>query len=587
MNSAFCNAGAGLRRWVGALCAIAIVLGGCRSPSSNRSGEDQVLELRLASEPDRIHPMLSRRSVSTLVERQIFLPLMQFHPRDLSLVPVLLETAPAITDDTIEGRPLWRYTMRLRPSAQWQDGTPVTGYDYLFTIKAALNPLLQNNQWRRYAEVIDSVQIDSADPKHFHVWVQPGLFSYIIACNLELYPEHYYDSAYLLRPYTLRTLKRLDGSGDTVLKTFAHRFSASRLSRKPMGCGPFYLDEWIPQHRITLQRVPRWWGQHLEDEVDIFRVNPTALVFHIIEDEISAVELLKQGKLHIVYDISPGLFVRLKGAKSSEVKTFTPTAMRYYYVVINNRHLILRNRDVRRALAHCVDVHAFIDYALEGLGIPVTGPIHPTKPYALRLPSIAMDLEQARRLLHKSGWKDSDGDGIRDSLIHGRRRKLVLDLWITGSETSRKFALTLKQNAAKAGIDIDIRQSRLRDILQRIYKGDFALAPLSIRQSSGLDELGNTWHSRHWPPHGKNFCYYSNPQVDVWLDSLHLVRDTTSLYRLYDNIQRAIYDDQPAVFLAAPQERIAVHRYVELSQTPIPPGFYLNWTKLHTFVEHQ
>jgi len=584
MNGRSLNWRFGLRR-VGIFCAIAWMLWGCRLQPSDRNGEDRVLELRLASEPDRIH--LSRRNVSTLVERQIFLPLMQFHPRDLVLVPALLEAAPKVTDDTVDGRPLWRYTMRLRSTAQWHDGTPVTGYDYLFTMKAALNPFLQNNQWRRYAEVIDSVQIDAEDPKRFRVWVQPGMFSYIIACNMELYPEHYYDSAQLLRTYSLRALKRSTDRRDTVLKAFAHHFSASSLSRNPLGCGPFYIEEWIPQHRITLKRQPNWWGQPLEHREDIFRVHPSAIVFHIIEDEITAIELLKQGKLHIVYDVSPGKFVRLKEEKTSAVRTFTPTAMHYYYVVLNNAHPILRKRDVRRALAHCVDVHDFIDYALEGLGTPVTGPVHPIKPYAVDLPPIAKDLKKARQLLRRSGWKDSDGSGYRDSTIRGRLRDLTLDLWITGSETSRKFALSLKQNAAQVGIDIHIRQSRLRDILQRIYTGDFALAPLSIRQSPGLDELGNTWHSRHWPPHGKNFCYYRNPHVDAWLDSLRVVRDTAVMYRLYAEIQRAIYDDQPAIFLAAPHERIAVHKSVELAQTAIPPGFHLNWTKLHTFVEHQ
>ena len=51
--------------------------------------------------------------------------------------------------------------------AQWDDGTPVTAVDYLFTLKAVFNPLVKANAWRAISVFHCRSETDPGDPRQF------------------------------------------------------------------------------------------------------------------------------------------------------------------------------------------------------------------------------------------------------------------------------------------------------------------------------------------------------------------------------------------------------------------------------------
>ncbi len=81
-----------------------------------------------------------------------------------------------------------------------------------------------------------------------------------------------------------------------------------------------------------------------------------------------------------------------------------------------------KDKRVRWALSHAVPVDQIIDKVYHGLAEPLTGPFLPgSSGYDCSLEPVSFDLAKSRELLDEAGWKDSDGDGVRDKEIEGQR----------------------------------------------------------------------------------------------------------------------------------------------------------------------
>src|SRR5690606_30889273 len=122
-------------------------------------------------------------------------PLAEIDPYHYSLSPLLIEALPEpeeITSGPYAGGQ--RFTYTIRAEAEWEDGTPITGYDYDFTVKMALNPRVDVEQWRGFLTFISDVEVDPEQPRRFTVTVaERYILADLVTCNFNIYPKHIYD----------------------------------------------------------------------------------------------------------------------------------------------------------------------------------------------------------------------------------------------------------------------------------------------------------------------------------------------------------------------------------------------------------
>jgi ABC-type transport system substrate-binding protein len=84
---------------------------------------------------------------------------------------------------------------------------------------------------------------------------------------------------------------------------------------------------------------------------------------------------------------------------------------------------------VRRAMGYLVPVDDLINVITLGRAKRMAGPISPLKDeYNTNLTPLSNDIAAATKLLDEAGWKDSDGDNIRDKMIDGVKPKCKLNL---------------------------------------------------------------------------------------------------------------------------------------------------------------
>ncbi len=569
-----------------------LLLFGCESKKNDLP--ENWVTVRLAAEPDRLNPILSTSGYSSQVESHLFLPLLDFDPESLELIPFLATSRPQITE-IVEGENQGgiAYTFEIQPEAVWDDGKPVTATDYVFTMKAILNPKVESPAFRAYFNFLKDIKIDPSNPKKLTIYTQrPYILAEAVLGNISVYPEHLYDPGGIMKNYAIKMLAQQDTAAlvaekDTLLAQFADTFNSLRYSREKgfvNGCGAYQFEEWITGERIVLNKKNNWWGDKIIDKYPVLRALPSKIIFRIIPDGTAAITLLKSQELDAMGSIQEKAFVELQENEliNRFYNLYTPPYLAYYYIGLNSNNPKLADKNVRKAIARLLDMDAVIQSVMHGLGQRIIGPIHPAKPYYNnKLIPIPFDLEMANKMLLESGWEDTDNDGWLDKILDGEKVDLELSYkYSIGNDVAQNIGILLKNNAQKAGIKINLIAKEFSELVGDTRKRDFEMYYLAWSNPPTLDDLRQIWHTQSDTPKGSNKVGFGNATTDSIIDAIRIEMNEQKRNELYLQIQEIIYEEQPYVFLFAPKEQIAIHKRFEAKASAKRPGFFENYFKL-------
>jgi len=553
--------------------------------------ENDEIHIRLKKDPERLHPLIFPNPLAREVYQYIHLPLADFHPEDLSFSPVLIKTIPAKTLIT-EGR--WkggvRFDIEILEDAVWENNSPVTGNDILFTVKSVMLPLTNTARYRESMQYITDIEIDPENPKKCSIILSEDHMSAMeIALNFEIYPAYFYDSDNTLSRLNLTNLKDDTTYLSEVLQDssfikFSEAFNGQKYSSEMIsGAGPYRFAGWESDQYIMLEKKQNYWGNRYS--FPSLKQNPDKIVFSIIPDELSAMLQLKEGKIDVMNEVSSDAFEELKNDKqyTSKFHFFTPQLNKYYCILINNADPKLQDVKIRKALNHLLDVDKIIQTLENGHGKRLFSPVHPNKPYYLKsLAPIKFDISTASKLIKEAGWSDSNKNGIADKLIDGTLQELKLDIYITGQELGKRVALLLQESAIKSGIEINIVEKDMKLIrAENIKTRNYHLLPTVISYDHNLwDDLKPRWHSTSDSPSGANDISYHNEAADKLLDEILNEENAEKRTMLYQRLQKIIYEDYPVIFMYVPMERIIVGKNWNANASMKRPGYAVNTFEL-------
>ena len=573
------------------ICILLLMLVVLSSCKNDKKTQTQTITVRLEADPDRLNPMLSSTGYSTDVFRYIFYPLADIDPFSLKMAPVLIKTLPAkYTVETGVYKGKSAYKFYILNEAKWDNGTPITGFDFAFTLKAAFNPLVASERWRAPMGFVQDVLVDEKNPKTFSVVVNEEYFlADILLASINIYPEYLFDSKAIMRKYSLADLidpvkSAQMAQKEAGLKEFADEFNNAKYGRDPefvMGAGPYKLVEWTTGQKIVLKKKSNWWGDALSKQYPMLQAYPEQLIFKIVADNVTTISMLKDGQLDALGGFSASQYKEVSTNKSiaDKYNIFTPTVLQYLYFGLNLKNPKLSDKKVRQALSHLLDLDATIGL-LDGLGERIIGPFHPSKEYYNHtLKPIALDINKANQLLDEAGWKDSDGNGVRDKMIEGVNTPLDLTISLgTSSEIGKKLSLMMQENAKKAGINIVLDAREMSQVMADVKAGKFEISPLKNRLDPVLDDPYNSWNSANITAGGGNRIGYSNPEADKLTELIRTTKDEKIRNQSYQKFQEILYEDQPVIFLYAPKEPVLIAKKFEQAKpSVIKPGFALNY----------
>jgi peptide/nickel transport system substrate-binding protein len=506
------------------------------------------------SDPEQLNPLTSNDAAASSILQYITQTLLTRDPSTLELKPLIAAARPVISADKLS------YTFDIRRDAHFQDGRPLTGEDVLFSIKAIKCPLVNAPFLRVYFDSVVDARLIDAFTVQFTI-KEPYFLNESVLGGIDVLPRHYYDPSNLLKDVKVSDFaKPVDQLPETV-KKFAEDFNRN-YSRNPMGSGPYRLASWNTGREIELVRDPKYWGYGKEgiDQPFLDRHK-----YRIINNMDAALVTLKSGSLDEM-GLTPIQHVR--GSSSErfrrEFQKYEYFAPNYSYIGWNNNHVIFSDKQVRKAMTYFTNRRQMVASILFGLGEVVESPIYFFRPeYDKTLPSYEFDPQRGLELLKASGWSDTDGDGILDKVIDGRKIAFRFELKINSGNTTRKsVALTLQDELRKHGIDASVREIDWTIFLGDVKARKFDAVILGWSMSVSEPDAYQVWHSSQSANKGSNHIGYKNPRVDQILEQYRREFDEGKRIELYREFQQILSDEQPYTFLFVNKSVVAVQRRI-------------------------
>lgn len=543
---------------------------------------DNTLHLNLAAEPRSLNPLLTVQGYDRYVHEQILQSLNGQDPITFQPVP-LLAGLPEVLPNDQNGMD---YVYDIQEGATWPNGSPVTAADVVFTLKVLFNPLVNAAPYRPYFDMISRVVLSPGNERRVKIETkQAYILSQAAIGSLQIYPAYAYDPEGLLQNIPLSDL--LDPSTaqslaetDENLRTFAEQFNDAAWGRDPdkvIGSGPYQLASWEAGQSIRLEKRPDYWAKNSKES--LLQAGPDAIVYNFIRDGVTVANAIRSQELDAAAEIETALFqeMRTESSTSDFYELPTVSGYKYYSLLLNTQDPKLADKRTRRALAHLIDVDNIIENLYAGMAQRITGPILPQKDYYNQnLQPLPYAPETAASLLEAAGWRDSNGNGILDKDIEGTVQELELEIMSFSSEISKNIALLLQESAATIGVKMSISLLEPKVLVGRLNSGDYHIATMGAGSDPGLDDLTQVWSTKSVPPAGTNRTRFGNAKSDQLISQIRTTLNEKERHALYQEIQAMIYDEQPMIFLFAPDERMALSKRFKAEPTSIAPGYKAN-----------
>jgi len=483
-------------------------------------------------------PILASDSASAQVCDFIFNGLLKYD-KDLNLVPDLAESFEVSKDKKV-------ITFHLKKGVKWHDGKEFTSEDVLFTYKMLVSPQVPSPYSGDY-ELIE--KIETPDKYTVKVYYKKPFSPALSSWTMGIIPAH------LLK-------------GKNLLE--------SDFKRRPVGTGPYKFCLWKTQEKIILKRNSDYFKKPPYVEYVVFKViGDTATLFlELITQNIDFAGLTP---LQYIYHTKSSIFKK-------NFRKFEKPSLGYVYLGYNLRNPLFKDKRVRRALNLAVNKKRIIKTVLLGKGIICTGPFVPSQwAFNPKIKPAPYDPERAKKILKECGWQDTDSDGILEK--DGKEFKFTI-ITNQGNLERQKTAELIKYDLEKIGIKVDIKVVEWSVFINEfINKRKFEAVLLGWGLSPEPD-IYDIFHSSKTREGEFNFVGYKNKLVDKLLEKARQIFDVKIRKKIYQKVQKIIYEDQPYMFLYVPQSLFALHkrfRNVKLAKS----GIFYNFEEWYVPLKEQ
>jgi peptide/nickel transport system substrate-binding protein len=552
---------------------VVLLIGGCSQPAANQKStgsagtpvEGDWAIVRYESDPDSLNPLTSVTSVASYtlwgaMNSQVYELLMGYNTHDWDVTePLLAEAPPTVSDDHLT------YTIQTRDGVKWHDGQPFTPDDVVFTFKAAACPDTDAARYRSNLTDLADIQMNGRTIRF--LMSKPNYYNLrnVVTNLMPIVPKHVFDPEGLLDGFSYKDIIGPKGKTDPKIKKFAQQFNNHPANRAPVGTGPYKFERWDAGREIVLTRNDDYWGK--KPYLD-------KIIYRIISDYTAALAALKAGEIDLQPRLLPIQYVEQTGGAAFEgqftkVKYAVPGL---YEIVWNTERPFFKDKRVRQAMTMLIDRQKIIDTIRSGLGEVAASPFAPqSRDFNSDIKPLPYDPNRAAELLDEAGWKDHDGDGIRDK--DGVKFKFEF-LGSTGSGVFKQLSPVLTQEFAKVGIEVTERVVEFALMTEMYKEHRFDAGTLGIAFDLVHDPYMQ-WHSTA-AVGGSNYQNFKNAESDRMLEQARLEFDNDKRQQIYRQWQELIHDQQPVTFLYYQQEPAAYSkRFENVQSLPLRPGYDL------------
>jgi len=532
---------------------------------------DNTLVIHLMSDPANLHPASFINTAAAFIMQLTQGHLLTADLQKPQLTTGIVKSMPQISSDHL------RYTYEILDEAKWDDGSPVTADDVIFTLKALKCPLVNRPLFGSYVTNLKTIAADSSNPRKFTLLMKKAYIAdESFLTDIPILSRKFFDPQNVLSHFSTEQFDDSTFKADQQkdLMNWSAEFNDGKYGNdltKFSGCGPYRVTQWDRGQTVILQRKPNHWTQHIASPNIYLNSFPEKIIFKIVKDE-NAIELEFKSQTMDVTNYIPTKVLMDLQTDSDFNKNYNAEFMESFSInniVFNMRpdgiqhKKIFDDLDVRRAFALVIPVDEIVKVVTMGKAVRWPCIVSPLLPdFNADLPLVNLDPESAKKMLDKAGWKDSDGDGIRDKVIDGEKVPLQVDLlMLEQGNPSHDIANMITESAAKAGIKIVPRFLESGVLTQKLRTHDFDLAFVNWSLGSQQQDYTQLWHTHSWlSASGTNYGGFGDATSDALIDSIKYTLNDSLRYAMSKRLQKIIYDAQPYVFMYSADRKLIIHK---------------------------
>ncbi len=559
------------------LCTIStiILLIHLLSSCSSKEVKEQKVSVRVEHFPGSINYLVSTSYLGHDIQRKTFNELL-IRDESGGLKPLLVEKKPTIeTLDSIK----YEFKYSLRKEAKWDNGSPITCNDIMFSLKVLKLPFAKNIGIASYYSRIINV-ICYNNNRDFGLVLVGNKHDLIrLSGDFGILQKSKFDPNGLLDHISLNEIANNPEKvrNDSKVRQFYDAFTKDKYTFNGEyfhASGPYTITRIEQGKSITLTKNLNWWGLQLADQYDYIHANPSQITYYSIPETITAIYALRQGEIDVMDNIPSGEFVQLaqdEGFKSS-FNLFSPLKYTFTYVGFNSANHFLANRKIRKAIAHLIDKEQIVASVESGYAEPTIGPINPAKSYFYndQIEPTPYNPEVAKKLLREAGleWKNnqwidsSDHTPVQFTIIHKQ------------NSIYEGIAQILTSEAQKIGLRINSLSKDDRQVRTSVKNRDFDITIGSFNGSPYSFNFSGLFSTKAAQGGGMNFTGFGNAESDSIIAAVNYAQDSIQRRHSLFALQEKLHNESTMVFLYFSKNKIAVNKkFTNLKISSLKPGY--------------
>ena len=455
-------------------------------------------------------------------------------------------------------------TITINEKYTWNDGTPVTSADFLEYYKIVAHK--DYTGVRFDDEMRNVVGIDEYhDGKAKDISGFKTLSDKKFEINFKTFnPGILWGGGIPYEPVPSHKLKDIP-----VKEQEAHDITR----KNPLSPGPYYIKEIVPGQQVIFEANPYYYKGQPKVKTVVWKIVPSAQI----------VAALQAGEYDLTVGLNADLYSKVKSL--SNIKVGVQDDLSYSYIgfklgkwdkakgeAIPDPNAKMADVKLRQAMAYAIDNDLVGTKFYEGLRRNATQLMIPAfkEYYDESLKGYTLDIEKAKQLLDEAGYKDVNGDGIREDK-NGQPFKINFAS-MSGGATAEPIAQYYMQQWKSIGLDVQLTNGRLIEInsfYEKVQADDPEIDVYQAAWGTGSNPNPTAFYGRNA---AFNFPRYATPELDAILAKINSVEAVDKDYRskAYKEFANYMFENVPVVPTLFRKSIVAVNNRVK--KWDITPG---------------
>lgn len=524
----------------------------------------KVITINRGADPRFLDPQAQFDTASGLFVSNLYDTVLSYHylKTPFELTPALARQMPTQPDEKT-------YVFELRKGVTFHDnecfpggkGRELKASDVIYTIKRFADFNVNKSSYFLLEGMIEGLdELREASKK-----IKSGKVDYdaVKVAGLKVIDD--YRFSITTKQKNPLILFSLASSALSIVPREAVEKYGKRFKTNPVGTGPFILERFNKKQTMVLNRNPNYWGVFPSDSSPQFAE-------YVKENAGKRLPLIDKLELKFIPEAQPAMLtfrkhgldlagldrdnfsVMVERDKQGQPKLkdeFAKDAVMYNvpdtvmsYIIFNLKDPVFgKNKKLRQALAHAINVQEIIDVLRNGRGKKLNTPVpHPIagNEFETGVKFHPYDPKKARELLAEAGYPG--GKGLPE---------LTIELRSTTNASMRLYEM-YRKSFADIGVTLKANPQSFATFLSRIEKRNFQLADAGWK--ADYPDPENFYQLFYGPNDktGSNDTGFSNAEFDRLFEQMRFMTPSPERTKILKRLGEIITEETPAIITLNP-----------------------------------